>query len=57
MPTEAEFEETPDARAGRALLEAGLRRASPAEQEAFWEAVRRCYASAAEDEAPELRTA
>ena len=46
MPTEAEFEATPDAVGGRALLEARLKRLTPAQLEAFREAVRRCYAGA-----------
>ena len=53
MPTETEFETTPDAVAGRALLDAGLKNLAPAELDAFWEAVRRCYASAREDDLPE----
>ncbi|GEO98720.1 hypothetical protein GCM10007887_02860 [Methylobacterium haplocladii] len=46
VPTEAEFEANPDAAGGRALLEARLRRLTPAQVEAFREAVRRCYAGA-----------
>ena len=50
MPTEAEFERTPDAIAGRSLIEERLKRLAATELQAFWEAVGRCYASAAEDE-------
>lgn len=52
MPTEAEFEETDEAVAGRALLEAGLAKVGETEQQAFRDAVRRCYASAAQEEPP-----
>ena len=44
-----EFAETPDAKAARSHLEERLRRLAPAELEAFWAAVRRCYASALDD--------
>lgn len=50
MPTETEFESSPDAVAARARLDAVLQRLAPAELEAFWEAVKRCYASAADEE-------
>lgn len=50
MPTEAEFEATPDATDGRALLEARLKRLSPIELDAFREAVRRCYAGGLNEE-------
>ena len=50
MPTEAEFERTPDALAGRSLIEERLKRLAASERKTFWEAVGRCYASAAEDE-------
>ena len=49
--TEAEFEETPDAVAARARLESVLVRLAPAELEAVWDAVRRCYILTEEDEA------
>lgn len=47
FPTEAEVEGHPDAVAGLALLRRRLARYGDAEVAAFWEAVRRCYASAA----------
>ncbi len=46
-PTEAEFERTPETEAGRALIEQRLQRFSAEQQAAFWEAVGRCFASAA----------
>ena len=49
-PTEVEVEQHPDALAGRALLEERLKRLSPEDVRAFREAVRRCYASAKQDE-------
>ena len=42
-PTETEIAATPDAVAGRALVEARVARCTPAEQAAFWEAVGRCF--------------
>lgn len=50
-PTEAEIRESADAVAGLALVRARLARCTKPEQDAFWEAVRRCFASAAEPEA------
>ncbi|MEA1833149.1 hypothetical protein U8607_13765 [Methylobacterium durans] len=55
-PSEAEAARHPDAIAGQALLEERLRRLSPDDRTAFEEAVRRCFASAAPEEA-EGRTA
>lgn len=49
MPTEAEFENDPDAVAGRALVEERLLRLTSEDLQAFWEAVQRCYASAADE--------
>lgn len=57
MPTEAEFERTPDAVAGRALLEERLLRLTSEELKAFWEAVQRCYASASEEDVAEAQAA
>lgn len=42
-PTEAEVGATPDAVAGRALVEARVALCTPEEQAAFWEAVGRCF--------------
>lgn len=42
-PTEAEFERTPAALAGRKLLEERLARLTPDQLSAFWEAVSRCF--------------
>ena len=50
MLTEKEFEGTPDVEAAKAHLQKGLEGITPGELEAFWEAVRRCYASALDDE-------
>lgn len=47
-PSEAEVGESADAVAGLALVRARLDRCTGTEQDAFWEAVRRCFASAAE---------
>ncbi len=55
MPTETEFEQDPAAVAGRTLLEERLARRTSAELDAFWEAVQRCYASAAEEDDGEDR--
>ena len=44
-PTEAQASRSPDATAGLALLRARLARYSKAEQEAFWKAVRLCFAA------------
>lgn len=44
--TESEFEQHPDAIAGRDLLEDCLKRYSPDEVLAFRKAVRRCFAAA-----------
>ena len=43
QPTEAEVGATPDAVAGRALVEARVALCTPEEQAAFWEAVGRCF--------------
>lgn len=45
--TEAEIARDPDAVAGRSLLEARIAQCTQAEQDAFWEAVRRCFGSSA----------
>ena len=50
--TEAEAARDADAVAGLALVRARVARCTPDEQTAFWEAVRRCFASAATEEAP-----
>lgn len=42
-PTEAEVGATPDALAGRAMVEARVALCTPEEQAAFWEAVGRCF--------------
>ncbi|GEP04269.1 hypothetical protein [Methylobacterium oxalidis] len=47
-PSEAEAARHPDAVAGQALLEERLQRLTPGERTAFEDAVRRCFASAAE---------
>lgn len=47
-PSEAEAARHPDAVAGQALLDERLQRLTPGERTAFEEAVRRCFASAAE---------
>ncbi len=43
QPSEAEVASTPDALAGRALVEARVALCTPEEQAAFWEAVGRCF--------------
>lgn len=48
--TETEFAQTLPAIAGRSRLDAGLKRLTPDEVRAFWEAVRRCYAAREETE-------
>ncbi|WP_375465723.1 hypothetical protein [uncultured Methylobacterium sp.] len=45
--TEAEVAHDPDAVAGRRLVEARVALCTQAEQDAFWEAVRRCFGSSA----------
>jgi len=47
--TEAEAERTPDAIAGRALLEERLTRLTPEQLDAFRAAVARCYGGGASD--------
>lgn len=48
--TEAEAERTPDAIAGRALLEACLTRLTPEQLDAFRAAVARCYGGGVSDQ-------
>ncbi|MFD0934394.1 hypothetical protein [Methylobacterium trifolii] len=50
-PSEAEIAASADAVQGLKLVEARLARCSQGERDAFWEAVRRCFASAATDAA------
>lgn len=42
-PTEADTARDPDAVAGLAMVAARVARCTPAEQAAFWAAVRRCF--------------
>lgn len=49
-PTEAEMGACSDAVAGLAMVRARLTRCTEPEQEAFWMAVGRCFAGAAEPE-------
>lgn len=51
IPTEVEVARDPDAVAGRRLVEARIALCSQAEQDAFWEAVRRCFGSSAPSQA------
>jgi hypothetical protein len=50
-PSEAEIRASPDAAAGLRLVRARLDLCTPDEQQAFWEAVRRCFGGSVPAEA------
>lgn len=50
-PSEAEIRASPDAAAGLRLVRARLDLCTPDEQQAFWEAVRRCFGGPAPEAA------